>query len=124
MNNTFSLQQISRTGNLDSNLISRQINLNLIAGFMRLKYENLKLKQSQIENHLGYSNSTLQRHRCYLNILSPYRIQPNSTNKRAKTPLNTNFDKNSHREPDVKTPQMTLKQLKQIQDHIGKTKVF
>ena len=42
MNNTFSLQQISRTGNPDSNLISRQYNLNLIAKFMQSKFEDPK----------------------------------------------------------------------------------
>ena len=63
MNNTFSLQQISRTGNLDSNLISRQYKRKLMADFMRMKYENPKLKQSEIANQLGYSSSTLQRYR-------------------------------------------------------------
>ena len=33
MNNTFSLQQIQRTSNLDANLISRQYKLNLMADF-------------------------------------------------------------------------------------------
>ena len=37
MNNTFSPQQISRTGNLDSNLMSRQYKPNLRADFMRIK---------------------------------------------------------------------------------------
>ena len=59
MNNTFSLQQISRTSNLDANLISRQYILNLMADFMRVKYENPKLKQSDIANKIGLS-STLQ----------------------------------------------------------------
>ena len=34
MNNTFSLQQISQTGILDSNLITRQDKLNIMARFM------------------------------------------------------------------------------------------
>ena len=33
MNNTFSLQQIQKTSNLDANLISRQYKLNLMADF-------------------------------------------------------------------------------------------
>ena len=61
MKNSFSLQQISRTGNLDSNLISRQYKLNLKAVFMRVKYEIPKMKQSEIANHLSYYSSTLQR---------------------------------------------------------------
>ena len=43
MNNTFSLQQISKTGNLDNNLISRQYKLNLMADFVRIKQKNPKL---------------------------------------------------------------------------------
>ena len=53
MNNSFPLQQISKTGNLESNLMSRQYKLNLMADFMRIKYENPKLKQSKIANRLG-----------------------------------------------------------------------
>ena len=40
MNNSFSLQQIQKTSNLDANLISRQNKLNLMADFMKVKYEN------------------------------------------------------------------------------------
>ena len=40
-------------------------------------------------------------------MLSPYRIQPNNTNKRTKKVSNTNSDKNLHREPDVERLQMT-----------------
>ena len=79
MNNSFSLQQISRTGNLDSNLKSGQYKLNLLADFMRVKYENPKMKQSEIANQLGYSTSTLQRYRNDIYLLSPYRIQANNT---------------------------------------------
>ena len=53
MKYTVSLQQISRTSTLDANLISRQYKLNLMAGFMRMKYENPKLKQSEIANQCG-----------------------------------------------------------------------
>ena len=107
MNNSFSPQQISGTSNLDANLISRQYKLNLMADFMRVKYENLKLKQSEIANKLGLSSSTLQRYRNDTIMLSPYRINPNNTNKRTKKFKNTNFANNSHREQDLKRPQMT-----------------
>ena len=75
--------------------------------FMRIKYENPKLKQSEIANRLGYSSSTLQRYRNDKNMLSSCRIQPNSTNKRSKKTSKTTFDNNSHREPDVKRPHLT-----------------
>ena len=41
MKNSFSLQQIQKTSNLDANLKSRQYNLNLMADFIRLKFENI-----------------------------------------------------------------------------------
>ena len=107
MNNSFSLQQKQKTSNLDANLISRQYKLNLMADFMRIKYENPKLKQSEIANRLCYSSSTSQRYSNVVNMVSPYRINPNNTNKRTKTASNTTFDNNSHHETDVKRPQMT-----------------
>ena len=78
-----------------------------MADFLRVNYENLKRKQSEIANLLGISSSTLQRYRTDINMLSPYRINSNNTNKRTKKASNTNFDNNSHHEPDVKRPQMT-----------------
>ena len=54
MNNSFSLLQIFKTGNLDSNLISRQYKLNLLTKFMQIKFENPKMKQSEIADQLGY----------------------------------------------------------------------
>ena len=107
MNNTFSLQLISRTSNLDVNLISRQFKLNLMAYFMRIKYENPKMKQSEIADQLSYSTSTLQRYRNDINMFSPHRIHPNTTIKRSKRVSNTNLDNNSHREHDLKRPQLT-----------------
>ena len=47
MNNSFSLQQASKTGNLDCNLLSRQNKLNLMAKIMQIKFENPRLRKSQ-----------------------------------------------------------------------------
>ena len=115
MNNTFSLQQIQKTSGLDANLLSRQNKLNLMADFMRLKYENPKLKQSEIANRLGYSSSTLQRYRNDVNMISPYRINPNNTNKRTKKAKNTNFDENTSPNNDHKGLQMISNDLKRPQ---------
>ena len=60
MNNSFSLQHIQKTSNRDANLISRQYKINLMADFMRTKYENPKIKQAEIANQPGLSSSTLQ----------------------------------------------------------------
>ena len=112
MNNSFSLQQIQNTSNLDANLISRQYKLNLMADFMRVKYENPNSRQSELANQLGLSSSTVQRYGNDKNMLSPYRIIPNNTKKRSKKALNTHFDEDSHNEADVKRPQMTSNDFK------------
>ena len=115
MKNTFSLQQISRTSNLDASLLSRQYKLNLMVDFVRVKYENTKLKQSEIANKLGLSSSTLQRYRNDINILSPCKIHPNNTDKRTKQVKNTNFDNNSHREHHLERRQKTSNEFKRPQ---------
>ena len=51
---------------------------------MRVKYENPKMRQSEIANQIGMSSSTLQRYRNDINMLSPYGIHQNNTNKRTK----------------------------------------
>ena len=52
MNNTFSLEQRFKTGNLNSNLIPRQYKLDLVASFIEIKSVNPKLRQNQIEREL------------------------------------------------------------------------
>ena len=115
MNNTFSLQQRTRTSNLDANSLSRQYKLNLVADFMRVKYENPQLKQSEIANQLGYSTSTLQRYITEMKMVSPYRIRSNNTNKRSKKARNTKLENNSPRDHDLERPQMTSNDLKRLQ---------
>ena len=63
MNKTFSLEQISRTGEVDANSILRQHKLGLMARFLEMKTVNPKMKQKEIAKDLGYSSSTLQRYR-------------------------------------------------------------
>ena len=120
MNKAFFLQQIQKTSNLDASLISRQYKLNLMADYLRVKYENPKTKQSEIANPLGKSASILQRYRNEINMLSPYRIQPNITNKRTKEAKNTDFINVSLHEPDVKRPQLTSNDLKITQTKSNK----
>ena len=115
MNNSFSLQQIQKTSNLDANLISRQYKLNLMADFMKLKYENPRMRQSEIANQLGMSSSTLQRYRNDINMLSPYRISPNNTKKRSKKAKVDDIG-------DLKRPQMTSNDLKTTPNESNKNK--
>ena len=81
---------------------------------LRMKYENPRLKQSEITNQLGYSTSTLLRYRNDKKMLSAYEIQPNNIKKQSKKVSNNSFDNNSHRDPDVKNlkwPQIDLKRI-------------
>ena len=48
MINSFSLQQIQTTSNLDPNLTSCQNKLNLLVKFNQIKFENPKMKQLKI----------------------------------------------------------------------------
>ena len=82
--NTFSLQQISKTGNLDSTLITRQYKMKLMAQFMELKSDNPSLKQSEAAKKLGCSSSILHRYRQDINMLPPHRIPPSSHKRKQK----------------------------------------
>ena len=115
MNNSFSLQQIQKTSNLDANLISRQYKLNLMADFMKVKYENPRMKQSEIANQLGMSSSTIQRYRNDINMLSPYRISPNNVKKRTKKAKIDNIG-------DLKRPQLTSNDIKTTLNETVKNK--
>ena len=79
------------------------------------------MKQFEIANRLGYSSSTLQRYRNDVNMISPYRINPNNTNKRTKKAKNTNFDENISSNNDNKRPQLTSNDFKKPQS-TSKTK--
>ena len=111
MNNTFSLEQIYKTGNLDSNLILRQYKLDLMARFTEIKSVNPKLKQNQMAKELGCPSSTLQRYRNDIKMLSLYRIPPDSQKGRQEI-SNTNLDDNSNSEHDAESRQVTSKHLK------------
>ena len=82
MNNSFSLLQIQKTSNLYPKSKSRQYKRILMTDFVRKKYENSKLKQSELTNQLGYPSSTLQRYKNDIKKLSPYRIHTNTINRR------------------------------------------
>ena len=68
--------------------------------FMNIKYQNPKMTQSEISSQLNMSPSTIQRYRSDINMISPYRINPNNVKKRSKK---VKIDDNG----DLKRPQMT-----------------
>ena len=71
MNKTFPLEQISKTGSLDSSLITRQFKLDHMARFLEKIPINPKLKQSEIAKEFGCPSSTLKRYRNDINLLLP-----------------------------------------------------
>ena len=103
--NTPSLSEINKISNMNPNLITKQYKLKLMNDFMNIKYQNPNMTQSEISNQLGMSSATLQRYRNDINMLSPYRINPNNVKKQQKkTKINNN--------DDPKRPQMTSNDLK------------
>ena len=85
---------------MDPNLLTTHYKLKLMNDFMDIKYQSPKMKQSEIANHLKTSSSTLQRYRNDINMLSPYRINPNNVKKQ---PQKVKIDDIG----DLKRPQMT-----------------
>ena len=113
--NTPSLPEINRTANMDPNLITRHYKIKLMNDFMNIKYENPKMKQSEIANQLNMSTSTIQRQKNDVNMLSPYRINPNNVKKRPKkAKINENNDIKRGSD-DLKRPQMTSNDKKKNQ---------
>ena len=109
--NTPSLSEINKTANMDPNLIIRHYRLKFMNDFMNIKYLNPKLKQSEIASQLKMSTSTIQRQRNDINMLSPYRINPNNIRKQ---PKKTKIDDNG----DLKRPQMTSNDLKKTKNNL------
>ena len=66
-----------------------------MARFMEIKSLNPKIRQDQIAKELGCSSSTLRRYKNDINMLTPFRIPPNFTNKRKQKFSNANLDDDS-----------------------------
>ena len=105
MNHTPSLNEKSKTANMDPNLLTRHYKLKIMNDFMYMKYQNPKLKQSELANNLNMSSSTIQRYRNDINMQSPYRINPNNVKKRTKK---AKIDEIG----DLKRPQLTSNDVK------------
>ena len=115
MNNTLSLNEINKTANMDPNLLTRHYKLKLLNDFMYIRYQNPKMKQIEIANNLNMSSSTIQRYRNDINMLSPYRINPNNNKKRPKKAKIDDIG-------DLKRPQMTSNDLKTTSNEAVKNK--
>ena len=100
---------------MDSNLITKHYRLKLMNDFMNIKYLNPKLKQSEIASQLKMSTSTIQRQRNDINMLSPYRINPNNVKKRpkkAKIDDNGDLERHLTNSNDLKTTSNDNKKTK------------
>ena len=105
MNNTPSLNEINKNSAMDPNMLTKYYKLKLMNDFMNIKYQNPKLTQSEISSQLNMSSSTIKRYRNDINMLSPYRINPNNVKKQQKK---AKIDNNG----EPKRAQMTSNDLK------------
>ena len=105
MNNTPSLNEINKNSNMNPNMLTKYYKLKLMNDFMNIKYQNPKMTQSEISSQLNMSSSTIQRYRNDINMISPYRTNPNSVKKRSKKVKIDDIG-------DLKRPNLTSKDLK------------
>ena len=105
MNNTPSLNEMNKNSAMDPNMLTKYYKLKVMNDFMNIKYQNPKMTQSEISSQLHMSSSTIKRYRNDINMISPYRINPNIVKKQQKK---TKIDNNG----DLKRPQLTSNDLK------------
>ena len=115
-NSTPSLSEINKIANMNPNLITKYYKIKIMNDFMNVKYQNPKLKQSEIASQLNMSTSSIQRQRNDVIMNSPYRINPNNVKKRQKK---AKIDDNG----DLNRPQMTSNNLKTTSNDNKKTKI-
>ena len=115
MNHTPSLNEINKNSAMDPNMLTKYYKLKLMNDFMNIKYQNPKMTQSEISCQLNMSPSTIQRYRNDINMLSPYRIDPNNVKKRTKKPKIDDIG-------DLKRPQMTSNDVKTTSNESNKNK--
>ena len=115
MNNIPSLNEINKNSAMDPNMLTKYYKLKIMNDFMYMKYQNPKLKQSELANNLNMSSSTIQRYRNDINMLSPYRISPNNVKKRTKKAKIDDIG-------DLKRPQLTSNDVKTTSNETVKNK--
>ena len=111
--NTPSLNEINKNSVMDPNMLTKYYKLKLMNDFMNIKYQNPKMTQSEISSQLNMSSSIIKRYRNDINMLSPYRINPNNTKKRPKKAKIDDIG-------DLKRPQMTSNNVKTIPNESNK----
>ena len=115
MNNTPSLNEINKNSTMDPNMLTKYYKMKLMNDFMNIKYQNPKMTQSEISSQLNMSPSTIQRYRNDINMISPYRNNPNNVKKRSKKAKIDDIG-------DLKRPQMTSNDVKTTSNESIKNK--
>ena len=115
MNNTPSLNEINKNSTMDPNMFPKYYKLKLMNDFMNIKYQNPKMTQSEISSQLNMSPSTIQRYRNDINMILPYRNNPNNVKKRSKKVKIDDIG-------DLKRPQMTSNDVKTTSNESIKNK--
>ena len=115
MNKIPSLNEINKNSAMDPNMLTKYYKLKIMNDFMYMKYQNPKLKQSELANNLNMSSSTIQRYRNDMNMQSPYRISPTNTKKRTKKAKIDDIG-------DLKRPQLTSNDSKSTLNETVKNK--
>ena len=77
-----------------------------MARFLEKKCINPKLKQSEIAKELGYSSSTIKRHKNDIKMLSLHRISSYTNHTRKRNISKTNHDDAKMTSNDLRRPQM------------------
>ena len=62
----------AKSENLNSNSILRSHEQNLMLKFIEIKFNEFKLPQKQICNHIGFFDSTIKQYRDDIQMESPY----------------------------------------------------
>ena len=92
MNKRFSYDNMLKSRSIEPSDIIRTFKLDRCCDFMEEKYNNPRLTQKEICNHLGFSDRAIRRYRDDIKMDSPYRSSNNKKKKPKQTPININND--------------------------------
>ena len=95
MNKRFSYDNMIKSRSIEPSDIIRTFKLDRCCDFMEEKYNNPKLTQKEICNHLGVTDRTIRRFRNDIQMDSPYRNNNNKKKKPKQTIDNKNDDTKS-----------------------------
>ena len=103
MNKIFSYDNMIKSRSIEPSDIIRTFKLDRCCDFMEEKYNNPRLTQKEICNHLGVTDRTIRRFRNDIQMESPYRNN-NNKKKKPKKSLDTkteNISKNENNKTDI-----------------------